>query len=95
VDQDVGLSTPVRYFIQGDILSFLVLNAKTADITTTRSLENHELFSSTILIIKVCIIIVWKFPDRQNKILRIINIFLIGCTNQQSRPLCSSNYNSF
>ncbi|XP_008203226.1 protocadherin Fat 4 isoform X2 [Nasonia vitripennis] len=52
VDQDVGISAPVRYSIQGGILPFLTLNPETADIIVTRPLQDHELISSATLVIK-------------------------------------------
>ena len=53
VDQDVGISAPVRYSIQGGILPFLTLNPETADIIVTRPLQDHELISAATLVIKV------------------------------------------
>ena len=60
VDQDVGISAPVRYSIQGGILPFLTLNPETADIIMTRPLQDHELISSAILVIKVIFIFYTK-----------------------------------
>lgn len=53
VDQDVGISAPVRYSIQGSILPFLTLNSETADLIIIRPLQDHELISSATLVIKV------------------------------------------
>lgn len=53
VDQDVGISAPVRYSVQGGILSFLNLNPETADLIVTRPLQDHELVAPTTIVIKV------------------------------------------
>lgn len=52
VDQDVGISAPVRYSVQGGILSFLNLNPETADLIVTRPLQDHELVAPTTIVIK-------------------------------------------
>ncbi|XP_011503824.1 PREDICTED: protocadherin-16 [Ceratosolen solmsi marchali] len=61
IDQDTGISAQIKYSIQGNILSFLALNSETADIIVTRPLQDHELISSAILVIKAVQI---DNPDR-------------------------------
>lgn len=53
VDQDVGISAPVRYSVQGGILPFLNLNPETADLIVMRPLQDHELVAPTTIVIKV------------------------------------------
>ena len=53
MDQDVGISAPVRYSVQGGILTFLSLNPETADVIMTRPLQDHELVAPTTIVIKV------------------------------------------
>ncbi|XP_033220193.1 protocadherin Fat 4 isoform X2 [Belonocnema kinseyi] len=52
IDQDVGISAPVRYSVQGGILSFLTLNPETADLIVTKPLQDHELVAPTTIVIK-------------------------------------------
>lgn len=52
-DQDVGINAPIKYTIQGGILSFLNLNSETAEITLLHPLMEHELSTSITMVIKV------------------------------------------
>ncbi|XP_034194591.1 protocadherin Fat 4-like Cad96Ca isoform X1 [Osmia lignaria lignaria] len=51
-DQDVGISAPVKYTIQGGILPFLTLNPETAEVAITRPLYEHELLSPATIVVK-------------------------------------------
>jgi hypothetical protein len=53
IDQDVGINAPVRYTIQGGILTFLNLNLETGEVVMMRSLQDHELMSPATIVIKV------------------------------------------
>ncbi|XP_044014866.1 protocadherin Fat 4 isoform X2 [Aphidius gifuensis] len=51
-DQDVGINAPIKYTIQGGILSFLNLNSETAEITLLHPLMEHELSTPITMVIK-------------------------------------------
>ncbi|XP_043285422.1 protocadherin-like wing polarity protein stan [Venturia canescens] len=61
VDQDVGISAPVRYTFQGGALPFFNLNPETAEVVMLRPLQSYELLTPATVVLKATQI---DNPDR-------------------------------